>query len=242
MLAGLQDVPLFAGLDMREKESLISGGRSRRLGRGEPLFSQGDVLTHFYLLVSGTMQLVRAAASGREKTIALLKSGQVLCEDEIMDACHHQRTSAVALEDCVLLEFQASWLKEAARKHTAFALNLLSLIAHRAHMAELEAEHQASMSAAQLVACFMQRLCVLHDFDPKSFELPYSKLLIASRLGMEPETFSRTLAKLDDHGIHIEGNKVRITDLEKVGSYVCSACSIAGECATHIALERKLGK
>lgn len=76
-------------------------------------------------------------------------------------------------------------------------------MAERAHIAEVEAEHQATMSAAQLVACFMQRLCVLYNFDPKGFDLPYSKTLIASRLGMELETFSRTLAKLKEHGIAV---------------------------------------
>lgn len=106
---------------------------------------------------------------------------------------------------------------------------------------EVEAEHQATMSAAQLVACFMQRLCVLHNFNPKSFELPYSKTLIASLLGMELETFSRTLGKLKEHGITVNGNKVAITDLARVEQYVCGFCSISGDCATHQALEKKLG-
>lgn len=99
---------------------------------------------------------------------------------------------------------------------------------------------QATMSAAQLVACFIQRLCVLYDFDPKGFDLPYSKTLIASRLGMELETFSRTLAKLKVNGIMVEGNRVTIHDLERIGQYVCGFCSISGECATHEEMEKKM--
>jgi CRP-like cAMP-binding protein len=97
------------------------------------------------------------------------------------------------------------------------------------------------MSAAQLVACFMQRLCVLYDFNPESFDLPYSKTLIASRLGMELETFSRTLNKLKEHGISVNGNRVMITDLARISEYVCSFCSIADDCATHQAMEKKTG-
>src|SRR5471030_2400757 len=95
------------------------------------------------------------------------------------------------------------------------------------------------MSAAQLVACFMQRLCVLYDFNPAGFDLPYSKTLIASRLGMELETFSRTVAKLKEHGITVEGTHVEIHDLGRVEQYVCGFCSIAEDCPTHQAMEKK---
>lgn len=231
---------LFSGLSEQEKESLLEGGKQRRLARGKMLFIHGEKITHFYILLSGAMQLFRVSPDGTEKTIAILQPGQTMCEDEIMDSCHGHRASAVAIEDSAVLEFPVAWLKDTARAYSAFALNLLSLIADRAHLMEVEAEHQATMSAAQLVACFIQRLCVLHNFNPSGFELPYSKNLIASRLGMEAETFSRTLAKLKDHGIIIEGNRVAITDLARIDAYVCDACSISRECTTHQAMERKM--
>lgn len=231
---------LFVGLTEKDRDTLIKGGRLRQIPRGQMLFAHGDPVTHFYLIVSGTMQLFRATPDGHEKTIEVVKSGQTMCEDEVMDSCHGHRVNGVAVEDSVVLEFPVAWLKETAKKHSVFTLNLLSLISNRAHLAEIEAEHQATMSAAQLVACFMQRLCVLYDFSPKGFDLPYSKTLIASRLGMELETFSRTLAKLKEHGITVEGNRVTITDLARVGKYVCGMCSISGECTTHQEMEKKV--
>ncbi len=235
-------MPLFAGLGEHDRDMLLKSGRQRQLPRGHLLFAHTDPVTHFYLIMRGTVQLFRATPDGHEKTIAVATSGQTLCEDEVMDACRGHRTNAVAVEDSTVLEFPVAWLKETAKTHSTFALNLLSLISNRAHLAEVEAEHQATMSAAQLVACFMQRLCVLYDFSPKGFDLPYSKTLIASRLGMELETFSRTLVKLRDHGITIQGNRVVITDLARVAEYVCSACSISGECTTHQAMEKKVSE
>jgi len=230
---------LFTGLTEQDKDTLIKGGRIRQVPRGQMLFAHGDPVTHFYLIVSGTMQLFRATPDGHEKTIAVAKAGQTMCEDEIMDSCRCHRANGVAVEDTVVMEFPVAWLKETAKNYSVFALNLLSLISSRAHLAQVEAEHLATMSAAQLVACFLQRLCVLYDFNPKGFELPYSKTLIASRLGMELETFSRTLAKLKEHGIHVEGNRVMITDLARVGAYVCGMCSISGECTTHQTMGKK---
>lgn len=232
-------MPLFSGLTDKDRDGLLKGGRIRHCERGEALFHHGDPVAHFYVIVSGTVQLYRENPDGKEKTIDVLKSGQTMCEGEIMDSCRGHRVNAMAVDSAAVMEFPAVWLKEAAKQHSVFALNLLSLIAQHAHMAEVEAEHQATMSAAQLVACFMQRLCVLYDFDPKGFELPYSKTLIASRLGMELETFSRTLARLKDRGIVVNGSHVAITDVGSIGQYVCGVCSISEDCPTHQAMGKK---
>jgi CRP/FNR family transcriptional regulator, dissimilatory nitrate respiration regulator len=238
--ATIQTMPVFAGLTEQDRNALIKGGRIRQCPKGQMLFSHGDPVTHFYLILSGTFQLFRANADGQEKTVEVLKTGQTMCEGEILDSCRAHRVNAVAVEDSAIMEFPVGWLRDTAKQHSAFALNLLSLISNQAHMAEVEAEHQATMSAAQLVACFLQRLCVLYGFDPKGFELPYSKTLIASRLGMELETFSRTLNKLKEHGITVDGSKVMITDLERIEEYVCNFCSIASDCTTHQAMEKRM--
>ena len=48
-----------------------------------------------------------------------------------------------------------------------------------------------------------------------SIDLPYGKSLLASRLGMAPETLSRNLARLERSGVLMEERKLRITNLEK---------------------------
>jgi CRP-like cAMP-binding protein len=234
----IRTMPLFSGLTERDRDALIKEGRIRHCSKGQMLFLHGEPVTHFYIVITGTFQLFRTNADGHEKTIEVVKAGQTMCKAEILDFCRAHRTNAVPVEDSVVIEFPVGWLKESAKKYSIFALNLLSRIAHQAHLAEVEAEHQATMSAAQLVACFLQQLCVLYHFDPKGFDLPYSKTLIASRLGMELETFSRTLTKLKEHGITVEGTKVSIHDLSRIEHYVCGICSIADDCETHQAMEK----
>ncbi len=236
----VRNIPLLSGLTEQDKDALVNSGKIHHCPRGQMIFAHGDPVTHFYILIKGTIQLFRTNSEGSEKTIDVLKSGQTLCESEIMDSCRSHRVNALPVEDSVIMEFPVAWLKESARRYSALALNLLSLIAQQAHMAEVEAEQQASMSATQLVACFLQRLCILYDFDPKGFDLPYSKSLIASRLGMEVETFSRTLAKLKEQGITVQGTHVTIDDMGRIEEYVCDSCSISGECRTHQSLEDKL--
>ena len=65
------------------------------------------------------------------------------------------------------------------------------------------------------------------------FILPYSKKLIASRLGIEVETFSSTLLKLQEYGIKVIGSHVVISDINTVGKNVYNHCSIEQDCKLH---------
>lgn len=237
----VENLALFTGLAESELQKLFAAGKQRSVAKGETLFLYGDKIKHFYIVKSGVFKLGRTTPEGQHKTLDILKAGEAMCAAEIMDSCHGHRMTAEAVENSEVVEFPAMWLKDSVRNHPDFALNLLSAISSRAHMAEVEAEHQATMSAPQLVACFLQRISILHGFDPKGFELPYSKALIASRLGMEQETFSRTLNKLKDHGIIVSGNHVSIHDLEKIERYLCNFCSIADDCSTHKSISKLIG-
>ena len=139
-----------------------------------------------------------------------------------------------------MIEFPISWLKDNIKRNGILALNVLGMLSRRMNIATVEAEHQATMSAAQQVSCFLERLCILHDFDPHGFDLPYSKTLIASRLSMEVETFSRALSKIRDHGISVQGNRISFNDIEEMESFACSQCSIAGDCREHEQLRERL--
>ncbi|MDB2415204.1 helix-turn-helix domain-containing protein [Rickettsiales bacterium] len=94
------------------------------------------------------------------------------------------------------------------------------------------------MTATQMVACFLQRLCILYGHDPQDFELPYSKTLIASRLRIELETFSHTLKRLKKEGITVEGKDVSFTNKQKTGHFVCDECSLSEDCPAHVHLHK----
>jgi CRP/FNR family transcriptional regulator len=55
--------------------------------------------------------------------------------------------------------------------------------------------------------------------DGVEFELPIGKNVLASRLGTVPETFSRTLKKLQDDGlIDVHGKRIRIVSAKSLFS------------------------
>src|SRR5579883_1565752 len=143
-MLNVRTLPLFSGIHKSEIDALLKYGRIHNCPRGRMLFVHGAPVTHFYVIVNGTFQLFRETLDGHEKTIDVLKAGQTMCESEIMDSsCRSvHRVNGVAVENSVVLEFSVRWLKETAKKHSAFALNLLSSISQQAHLAEEEAERQ----------------------------------------------------------------------------------------------------
>lgn len=228
----LKDLELFSGISESERSSLLQKGKLLKIPRGKYLFRTGTLVDHFYILCSGSMQLTRETPVGKEITTAVKLSGRTIGKREILNALKTHTVNACALTDAVVLSFPADWLRQIA-SHPVISLNILSAVSRYAYMVEIEAEHKSTMSVAQRIGCFMQRLCVMHDFDPRGFELPYSKLLIASRLGVEPETLSRALSALRTHGLNITHTNVTIDDMDALGHFVCEHCSMVGECETH---------
>jgi CRP/FNR family transcriptional regulator, dissimilatory nitrate respiration regulator len=238
----LKSLPLFAGLADQDKDALIRAGKLRRYAKGENVFLYGDPIRNFHIICEGTVQLFRETPDGHEMTSEVLIDGDAIGETEILQLAPVHQFNALAVKDSVLAEFPAAWLRESAKHNGTLALNVLGMLSRRANIATLEAEHKTTMSAAQQIACFLERLCILHDFDPHGFDLPYNKTLIASRLGMELETFSRGLSKIRDHGISIQGTRVAFDDIEKMESFVCDNCSISGNCSEHGQLRQRLLK
>lgn len=63
--------------------------------------------------------------------------------------------------------------------------------------------------------------------------LPYNKLLVAARLGMQPETLSRAMRRLkDDLDMQFKGREVSIKDLEELQEYCEIYCVNDKECSS----------
>lgn len=236
----INNLPLFAGLPVEERDRLLKDGKLRSIAQGEYLFRNGDSIKSFYIVCKGSMQLSRETPNGKEVTTEVSTRGSSIGKADIFKGfITYHRVSACALEDATVLEFPAEWLRKTASQNSTVALNILTALSHYVHMVEIEAEQKTTMSAAQRVGCFLQRLCVMHNLDPSGFDLPYGKALIASRLGMEPETLSRTLGTLKKHGVEVKDNFVRFKDIDAIDEFVCSHCSLIDDCSTQQAMSQK---
>ncbi len=206
----LRRIPLFASLDDDELATVAQGTHRHRLKRGEILFQKGDPSLGFYYLVDGQMKLALLAPDGHERVLELIHPGMTFGE-AVMFIERPFPAYAEALRDSTLLFIPRAPLLAAIRGNPGLALKLLAGLSVRLHGMVREIEALSTRSAMQRVIGY---LLADHGNDaPDTLPLPASKALIASRLNLTPETFSRVLHDLQERElIAVDGRTIRLLD------------------------------
>lgn len=116
---------------MAAPERRIAGMPSRTFERGAAIFRQGDVgPREAYLVHEGTIE-VRRRFGDEERTLRMLRKGDLLGEVALFGHAPHSAT-AVALERAVLLVIAADRLERLVRTKPALALALIRQLARMA--------------------------------------------------------------------------------------------------------------
>jgi CRP-like cAMP-binding protein len=221
---------LFKDVNPATLQELERTASSRTYSKGSLLFSQGDQANHFYLIKSGWVKLFRETLDGDEAVIDVLNDLHLLGETAIFENGQHNY-SAEVIEESVLLSFPSHILKQAVENDSKMALNMLAVMSRFRRLQSNELEHRTVQNAPQRIGCFLLRLCNPNSKGAITLHLPYDKTLIAARLGMQPETFSRALARLkEETGIRVRGSTVELDSINQLSCYSCNACSESYPC------------
>ena len=81
-----------------------------------------------------------------------------------------------------------------------------------------EIEQLKARSAPQRIAAFFVETATARS-GCATIALPYEKSLIAGRLGMKPESFSRALGRLVEYGVAVDRDSVTIQDVAKLAAF-----------------------
>ncbi len=208
---------MFNGLPVKTVHALLGAARVIECPRGAILFVRGDVADRFYVILRGWVKLSRETADGDEHVIGIFSRGEAFAEAAIFGSGRFPVTAEV-VEKARLVVIPAAPLLAAIRADGELAINILGAMSHRLRYLVGQVEQIRAKSAPQRVGEFLLRLSP-GEKGPLTIHLPYDKSLIAARLGMKPETFSRALAKLRELGVHCEGNDVILTEPDVLQRY-----------------------
>ncbi len=81
----LRAVPLFRDFDPSELSEVAQLVTTRRYAKHETIFREGDPGETFYLILTGSVAIVRIAADGKETILSLLKKSDFFGEMSIFD-------------------------------------------------------------------------------------------------------------------------------------------------------------
>lgn len=215
----LSRVPLFNGLDSAEISRIARGTREVNAPRGDILFHKGDASTGFYLIVYGQVKLAFTSSQGGEKVVDILGQGQSFGE-AVMFMDRPCVVYAQALSDTLLLHISKTVILEELERDPKLGRKMIAGLSIRLHHLITDVESYSLHSGRQRIIGYLLRDNSKCDVKSLTVTLPTNKGVIASRLNLTQEHFSRILHELSEKGlIVVEGRRIGIPDVEKLRLY-----------------------
>ncbi len=190
-----------------------------RLDEGQMLFRQGDPAERFYLVISGHLRLFRLSPEGAEKVIEIAAPGETFAEALMFLDAPRYPVCAAALGPVELLSLDTRDFTRMLRESFDTCFILLGVLSQRLRSLVCEVDNLTLHSATSRFACY---LLAKRPVEGQILHLDARKGVIASRLSIKPETFSRIEKDLSERGIiRVQGRHVSILDpsaLEKIAA------------------------
>lgn len=210
----LRGNPLFQRLPDRALAALVATAQARAVPRGTTLFVQDEGADRFYVLLDGWVKLYRLTRDGAEAVVNIVAPGETFAE-AAMFASGKFPVCAEAVADSRVLTLTAEGFARCLREDDQIAFAMLGSLSLRLRHLVQQIEQLQVQPTAQRVGSFLLRFCPPGG-GSAVFALPFDKALVARRLGMQPETFSRALAKLRGVGVETQGGTVSVAELEEL--------------------------
>ena len=182
------------------------------LEEGQLLFAQGEEVSCFYMVLNGKIKLFRVSPDGQEKIIEIIRQGGVFAEALMFMDQPHYPVSSAALSDTVVVGIDAKDFKAMLWDSVDTCLLLLGDMSFRLR----KLVHEIDTLTLHSGTCRVANYILQHAPDEDDcFQLETAKSVIAARLSVKPETFSRIIKSLRGQNIlSIDGNKITIHDRE----------------------------
>lgn len=217
----LSSLPLFSDLQPADIERIATGTTTLRAAKGDTLFRRGDPCNGFHVVVYGQVKLGFTSAQGAEKVVEIIGPRQSFGE-ALMFLERPYIVSAQTLADSLLLHVAKAAVFREIDADPLFARRMLAGLSRRLHGLVSDVESYSLRSGAQRVIGYLLREGFEHSAAGQAIELTLSttKNIIASRLNLTPEHFSRVLHELTvARLIEVDGRTVRIPDVDRLRNY-----------------------
>jgi CRP/FNR family transcriptional regulator, dissimilatory nitrate respiration regulator len=213
----LARLPLFSDLAPAELDHIAAGTREVHAARGDILFQRGDPCMGFHTVLYGQVKLAFTSPQGGEKVVSIVGPGQSFGE-ALMFMEKSYIVYAQALTDSMLLHVTQSAVFEGLERDPKFARKMLAGLSRRLHGLISDVEAYSLHSGTQRVIGYLLKDEALED--GACIELQVNKTVIASRLNLTPEHFSRILHDLAGKNlIEVDGKRITILDLSRLRDY-----------------------
>ncbi len=214
LVSELVKIPIFSALGKDQLESVLSTIKRIQLEQGEILFEQGQFAKDFYMVHQGQVQLSRLSNDGHEKVIDILHTGQIFAEAVMFMEDRRYPVNAMALKSSKIISFDIETFINLLRDSVDTCFRMMADMSQRLHVQLNEIDSLSLHNATYRLVHYLLKSIPSNEAELAEVILNYPKNILASRLSIKPETFSRIMAQLKrDNIIDVSGNKVIIRDI-----------------------------
>lgn len=216
----LRQSSLFKKLDETALESVAEVCITKRLDKGETLFHEGAPTQGFYIVQSGTICLSRLSREGKEQVISVFKPFHSFAE-ATLTAIESYPSTAVAVESSQVILVRKDRFRDIIKKNPDLALTMLaSMSIHLKHLVQMIDDLKFKQIECRLANWLVRNATPSNAENQANVELPMSKKLLASQLGVSSETLSRTFAQFrNENIITVERRHISIIDMQALSRY-----------------------
>jgi CRP-like cAMP-binding protein len=203
---------LFERLSDEELQQVASHGQVVELYSGQNIFSQGEACQQFYLVQSGMIKLYRVSVDGTEKVMDLAGPARLFAEAAMFAGKYP--LNAAAIEPSSVFAFDCKDFMAQMRNNVELCFRLMSNMSMCLHGMINEIDRLTLHSGTQRLAQYLLEQVPEGVLQSSCIRLLVPKLVIASRLSIQPETFSRIMARLRSDGmIETHNDTILLKDL-----------------------------
>ena len=212
----LRTIPVFAGIDPRILEALLDESEVQYLEKSETIFEEGDPADRFFAVLSGWAMVYSLPPDGSEIVLGLFGPGESFAVGALFMQEGYP-ANARMIDDGRLLRIHGEVFKAKMAENPELAFALIGSMANHLKLLKARIEKGSQKATCRIVE-FLLKFSAPSDgaSGEAVLRLPFPRRLIASRLGMTPETFSRSLAHLRKHGVEADRKEIRIASVRRV--------------------------
>ncbi|MCW8931228.1 MAG: Crp/Fnr family transcriptional regulator [Gammaproteobacteria bacterium] len=207
---------LFRRLSDEAFNSILKQSNLLSLKRNETLFEQGDDASRFFLVRSGQIMLFQTSPEGNEKVVDIIGPGQTFAEAVMFMEGSRYPVNARSTSNSELFYFDNNAFTEQLQKSNTLCFAMMADMSTRLKGLLTEISELTIYNAKHRLISYL--LGHINDLqDQPTVKLTATKSMIASRLSITPETFSRILSKLKKEGlISIEDETIILIEPDKL--------------------------
>lgn len=197
-----------------QKKKLISVGKIEIFNTGDTLFYQGEEARKMYLVKEGKVSVFRLMPNGDEKLFKVFIAGDVFAEMAMFMTQKEYPMTAKIEQKTILSVFSYHVITNIIMHSPELSMKVITYMSNKIGNLMDTLNILTQVNANQRL---IMRLAEIYNTQPQregKISIPFTKKLLATQLGMTPETLSRVMKKLKDRALLQEsGNNLIIPDI-----------------------------